>query len=58
MVDAAGTLAWKEVPKRMLILAIEMDAVAVDIGMAAKVAHGSCTDLPPVRKLGESKTYP
>ena len=45
-------------------LAIEMGADAVDIGktihphptlgesigMAAEVAHGSCTDLPPVRK--------
>ena len=45
-------------------LAIEMDADAVDIGktihphptlgesigMAAEVAHGSCTDLPPARK--------
>ena len=44
--------------------AIEMGADAVDIGktihphptlgesigMAAEVAHGSCTDLPPVRK--------
>ena len=46
------------------VLAIEMGADAVDIGktihphptlgesigMAAEVAHGSCTDLPPVRK--------
>ena len=45
-------------------LAIEMGADAVDIGktihphptlgesigMAAEVAHGSCTDLPPARK--------
>jgi dihydrolipoamide dehydrogenase len=45
-------------------LAIEMGADAVDIGktihphptlgetigMAAEVAHGSCTDLPPMRK--------
>jgi dihydrolipoamide dehydrogenase len=45
-------------------LAIEMGADAVDIGktihphptlgetigMAAEVAHGSCTDLPPTRK--------
>ncbi len=48
-----------------IALAIEMGADAVDIGktihphptlgesigMAAEVAHGSCTDLPPVRKL-------
>ena len=47
-----------------IALAIEMGADAVDIGktihphptlgesigMAAEVAHGSCTDLPPVRK--------
>jgi dihydrolipoamide dehydrogenase len=47
-----------------IVLAIEMGADAVDIGktihphptlgesigMAAEVAHGSCTDLPPVRK--------
>jgi hypothetical protein len=46
-----------------IALAIEMGADAVDIGktihphptlgesigMAAEVAHGSCTDLPPVR---------
>ena len=48
-----------------IALAIEMGADAVDIGktihphptlgesigMAAEVAHGSCTDLPPARKL-------
>ena len=47
-----------------IALAIEMGADAVDIGetihpyptlgesigMAAEVAHGSCTDLPPARK--------
>ncbi len=47
-----------------IALAIEMGADAIDIGktihphptlgesigMAAEVAHGSCTDLPPVRK--------
>ena len=47
-----------------IALAIEMGADAVDmskiihphptlgesIGMAAEVAHGSCTDLPPIRK--------
>jgi len=47
-----------------IALAIEMGADAVDIGktihphptlgeslgMAAEVAHGSCTDVPPVRK--------
>ena len=47
-----------------IALAIEMGADAVDIGktihphptlgesigMAAEVAHGSCTDLPPMRK--------
>ena len=47
-----------------IALAIEMGADAVDIGktilphptlgesicMAAEVAHGSCTDLPPVKK--------
>jgi dihydrolipoamide dehydrogenase len=47
-----------------IALAIEMGADAVDIGntihphptlgesigMAVVVAHGSCTDLPPVRK--------
>ena len=47
-----------------IALAIEMGADAVDIGktihshptlgesigMAAEVAHGSCTDLPPPRK--------
>ncbi len=47
-----------------IVLAIEMGADAVDIGktihphptlgesigMAAEVAHGSCTDLPPMRK--------
>ncbi|MFX7836732.1 hypothetical protein ABTK27_19225, partial [Acinetobacter baumannii] len=47
-----------------IALAIEMGADAVDIsktihphptlgeslGMAAAVAHGSCTDVPPVRK--------
>ena len=47
-----------------IALAIEMGADAVDIGktihphptfgesidMAAEVAHGSCTDLPPVRR--------
>jgi dihydrolipoamide dehydrogenase len=47
-----------------IVLAIEMGADAIDIGktihahptlgesigMAAEVAHGSCTDLPPVRK--------
>lgn len=47
-----------------IALAIEMGADAVDIGkaihlhptlgesigMAAEVAHGCCTDLPPVRK--------
>jgi dihydrolipoamide dehydrogenase len=47
-----------------IALAIEMGADAVDIcktihphptlgesiGMAAEVANGSCTDLPPVRK--------
>ena len=47
-----------------ITLAIEMGADAVDIGktihphptlgesigMAAEVAHGSCTDLPPIRK--------
>ena len=47
-----------------IVLAIEMAADAIDIGktihahptlgesigMAAEVAHGSCTDLPPVRK--------
>jgi hypothetical protein len=31
-------------------LAIEMGADAVDIGMAAEIAHGSCTDVPPTRK--------
>ncbi|MGE5386036.1 MAG: dihydrolipoyl dehydrogenase [Betaproteobacteria bacterium] len=49
-----------------ICLAIEMGADAVDIGktihphptlaesigMAAEVAHGSCTDLPPARKKG------
>jgi dihydrolipoamide dehydrogenase len=49
-----------------LALAIEMGADAVDIGqtihphptlgeslgMAAEVAHGSCTDVPPQRKVG------
>ncbi len=49
-----------------LALAIEMGADAVDIGktihphptlgetmgMAAEVAHGSCTDLPPMKKRG------
>jgi dihydrolipoamide dehydrogenase len=48
-----------------IALAIEMGADAVDIGktihphptlgesigMAAEIAHGSCTDVPPVRKL-------
>ena len=47
-----------------IALGIEMGADAVDIGktihphptlgesigMAAEVAHGNCTDLPPVRK--------
>ena len=42
-----------------IALAIEMGADAVDIGKTihrarasawSKVAHGSCTDLPPVRK--------
>ena len=47
-----------------VMLAIEMGADAADIGltihphptlgesigMAAEVAHGSCTDLPPVRR--------
>ena len=47
-----------------IALAIEMGADAVDIGkkiqphptlgesigMAAEIAHGSCTDVPPVRK--------
>jgi dihydrolipoamide dehydrogenase len=47
-----------------IALAIEMGADAVDIGktihphptpgesigMAAEVAHGNCTDLPPARK--------
>ena len=47
-----------------IVLAIEMGADAIDIGktihahptlgesigMAAEVAHGSCTDLPPTRK--------
>jgi len=46
------------------VLAIEMGADAVDIGktihphptlgesigMAAEIAHGSCTDVPPARK--------
>ena len=49
-----------------IALAIEMGADAVDIGktihphptlgesigMAAEVAHGSCTDVPPARKSG------
>jgi dihydrolipoamide dehydrogenase len=49
-----------------IALAIEMGADAIDIGktihphptlgesigMAAEVAHGSCTDLPPMRKRG------
>ena len=26
------------------------DTLGDSIGMAAEVAHGSCTDLPPVRK--------
>ena len=48
----------------VIALAIEMGVDAVDIGktihphptlgecigMAAEVAHGSCTDLPPMRK--------
>ncbi len=48
-----------------VVLAIEMGVDAVDIGktihpqptlgysigMAAEVAHGSCTDVPPARKL-------
>jgi hypothetical protein len=50
VLDATGAWAWKEVPKRMLMLVIEMGADAVDIGMAAKVAHGSCAYLPPARK--------
>ncbi|TXT38161.1 MAG: hypothetical protein FD135_3119 [Comamonadaceae bacterium] len=37
-----------------MALAIEMGADAIDIGigigMAAEVAHGSCTDVPPVHK--------
>ena len=58
------TIAFKKSIIAAGSLAIEMDADAVDIGktihphptlgesigMAAKVAHGICTDLPPVRK--------
>jgi dihydrolipoamide dehydrogenase len=33
-----------------IALAIEMGAVPVGIGMAAEVAHGSCTDLPPSKR--------
>jgi dihydrolipoamide dehydrogenase len=67
LVDSTGALALKEVPKRMLLLGVdvvgthagdmigeialatEMGADVVGIGKAAEVAHGSCTDLPPVR---------
>jgi dihydrolipoamide dehydrogenase len=58
----AGTHAGDMIGE--IALAIEMGAHAVDIGktihphttlgesigIAAEVAHGSCTDLPPVRK--------
>ena len=59
-----GTLAGYMISGIALAMDIEMCADAVDIakaihphpklgesiGMAAEVAHGSCTDLPPERK--------
>ena len=63
LVGAAGVRQRRKVCPGVA-LAIEIGADAVDIGMtihphptlgesigmAAEVAHGSCTDLPPVRK--------
>jgi hypothetical protein len=42
-----AVLCWH---RSKVVLAVEMDADVVDVGMAAETAHGSCTDVPPARK--------